>query len=160
MLDVLVNCAGLAQNNPFEEITPDLYDAVMNANVRAPYFLTQKMLPMLRESDCATILNICSSLAHKGYPCQSIYAASKHALIGWSKSLSNEVYKDNIRIHVISPGGVFTDMVRVSRPDLKPGGMTLPEDIAEVAGFYLSMRMRDAVIDEVQVHRPAKEPFA
>ena len=131
----------------------------MNANVRAPYFLTQKMLPLLRGSDCATILNICSVLAHKGYPFQSVYAASKHALIGWSKSLSNEVYKDNIRIHVISPGGVYTDMVRISRPDLTPEGMTLPEDIAEIADFYLSMRMRDAVIDEIQVHRPAKEPF-
>lgn len=50
---------------------------------------------------------------------QSAYAASKHALLGMSKSLANEVYKENIRVHVISPGSVFTDMIARVRPDKK-----------------------------------------
>ena len=76
-----------------------------------------------------------------------------------SKSLANEVYKEGIRVHVISPGGVFTDMVRIARPDLSEEGMILPEDIAEIAAFFLEHRT-NAVIDEIQAHRVGKEPFA
>ena len=158
-LDVLINNAGLAQSQPFESITPEDYDRIMNTNVKAPFLLTQAALPHLRASDYATIINIASVTAHKGYPLQSVYSASKHALIGMSKSLANEVYKDGIRVHVISPGGVFTDMVRIARPDLSDEGMILPEDIAEIAAFFLEHRT-NSVIDEIQTHRVGKEPFA
>ena len=158
-LDVLINNAGLAQSQPFESITADEYDRIMNTNVKAPFLLTQAALPHLRASDFATVINIASVTAHKGYPLQSVYSASKHALIGMSKSLANEVYKEGIRVHVISPGGVFTDMVRIARPDLSEEGMILPEDIAEIAAFFLEHRT-NAVIDEIQAHRVGKEPFA
>lgn len=159
-VDVLINNAGLVHNCGVDEMTPELFDSIMQVNVRAPYFLSQKLLPSLRESSCATIINICSVVAHKGYPHQSVYAASKHALLGFSKSLANEVYKDNIRVHVVSPGGVFTPMIAKARPDLTPEGMILPEDIASIVGFYLEMRTTNAVIDEIQLHRVNKEPFA
>lgn len=159
-VDVLINNAGLVHNCTVEEMTPELFDSIMQVNVRAPYFMCQKALPDLRKSNCATIINICSVVAHKGYPRQSVYAASKHALLGLSKSLSNEVYRDNIRVHVISPGSVFTPMIAKVRPDLTPEGMMLPEDIASVVGFYLEMRTSNAVVDEIQLHRVNKEPFA
>ena len=159
-VDVLINNAGLVHNCTVEEMTPELFDSIMQVNVRAPYFMCQKALPELRKSDCATIINICSVVAHKGYPRQSVYAASKHALLGLSKSLANEVFRDNIRVHVISPGGVFTPMIAKARPDLTPEGMMLPEDIASVVGFYLEMRTSNAVVDEIQLHRVTKEPFA
>ena len=79
--------------------------------------------------------------------------------MGLSKSLAREVQKDGIRVHVISPGGVFTDMVRLTRPDLSEEGMILPEDIAEIAAFFIENRT-NAVIDEIQVRRAGKEPFA
>ena len=132
----------------------------MDLNAKAPYFLCQAALPALRKSSLATIINITSVVAHKGYPFQSAYAASKHALAGFSKSLANEVYKDNIRVHLISPGGVYTPMVALARPDLTPDMISLPEDIAEIAAFYLKMRDANAIIDEIQVHRSGKEPFA
>ena len=159
-LDVIINNAGLSHNCPVEEMTPELFDSIMQVNVRAPYFLSQQALPDLRKSDCATIINICSVVAHKGYPRQSVYAASKHALYGVSKSMANEFYKENIRVHVISPGSVFTPMIAMVRPDLSPEGMILPGDIAEIAGFYLEMRTTDCVIDEIEAHRVTKEPFA
>jgi len=158
-VDALINNAGLAQSQPFESISLEEYDRIMNTNVKAPFLLTQAALPHLRASDYAAVISIASVTAHKGYPLQSVYSASKHALIGMSKSLANEVYRDNIRVHVISPGGVFTDMVRISRPDLSEEGMILPEDIAEIAAFFLEHRT-NAVIDEIQVHRAGKEPFA
>ena len=74
--------------------------------------------------------------------------------------MANELYKENIRVHVISPGSVFTPMIATVRPDLSPEGMILPEDIAEIAGFYLEMRTTDCVIDEIEAHRVTKEPFA
>ena len=159
-VDVLINNAGLVHNCTVEEMSPELFDSIMHVNVRAPYFMCQRALPDLRKSDCATIINICSVVAHKGYPRQSVYAASKHALLGLSKSLANEVYRDNIRVHVISPGSVFTPMIAKVRPDLTPEGMMLPEDIASVVGFYLEMRTSNAVVDEIQLHRVNKEPFA
>ena len=159
-VDVLINNAGLVHNCTVEEMTPELFDSIMQVNVRAPYFMCQRALPDLRKSDCATIINICSVVAHKGYPRQSVYAASKHALLGLSKSLANEVYRDNIRVHVISPGGVFTPMIAKVRPDLTPEGMMLPEDIASIVGFYLEMRTSNAVVDEIELHRVNKEPFA
>lgn len=158
-LDILINNAGMALSCPYEQTTESQFDNIMATNVRAPYFLCQAALPALRNSDHATIINISSVVGHKGYPLQSAYAASKHALIGMSKSLANEVYTENIRVHVIAPGAVFTDMVRIARPDLTEEGMILPEDIAEVAAFFIEHRS-NAVVDEIQVHRAGKAPFA
>lgn len=159
-IDVIINNAGLAHNCPAEEVSPELFDSIMQLNVRAPYFLCQRALPDLRKSDCATIINICSVVAHKGYPRQSVYSASKHALLGLSKAMANELYRENIRVHVISPGGVFTPMIAVARPDLSPEGMILPQDVADIAMFYLEMRKTNAVVDEIELHRVTKEPFA
>ena len=157
-IDILVNCAGLAHHNPFTEVTPELFDSIMKVNVRTPYFLIQKAIPYLSESDCATIVNICSSLAHDGYPDQSVYAASKHALLGFSKSFANELYQKNIRVHCISPGAVFTDMVALTRPDLTSDGMTVPQDVADAISYFLHMRKTNSVIDEIRLHRVTKSP--
>lgn len=157
-LDILVNNAGMALSRSFEETTMAEYDRIMALNARVPYLACHLALPLLRCSECASILNIASVVAHKGYPLQSAYAASKHALAGFTKSLASEVYREDIRVHLISPGGVFTDMVRIARPDLTGEDMILPEDIAEIAAFFIEHRT-NAVIDEICVHRSGKEPF-
>ena len=157
-LDILVNNAGIALSRSFEETTMAEFDRIMALNVRVPYLACHLALPLLRCSECASILNIASVVAHKGYPLQSAYAASKHALAGFTKSLASEVYREDIRVHLISPGGVFTDMVRIARPDLTGEDMILPEDIAEIAAFFIEHRT-NAVIDEICVHRSGKEPF-
>ena len=157
-IDVLINNAGIALNCPLEETTEEQYDRIMNINAKAPYFLMKAALPYLRRSDSATVINIASVVGHAGYPYQSAYAASKHALLGFTKSFAREVYKEGIRVHAVSPGGVYTDMVKVARPDLTPDGMIRPEEIAEIVQFLLKFR-GNAVIDEVGVHRLSKEPF-
>ena len=151
-LDILVNNAGIALSRSFEETTMAEFDRIMALNARVPYLACHLALPLLRCSECASILNIASVVAHKGYPLQSAYAASKHALAGFTKSLASEVYREDIRVHLISPGGVFTDMVRIARPDLTGEDMILPEDIAEIAAFFIEHRT-NAVIDEICVHR-------
>ncbi len=158
-IDIVINNAGVAHSTPFEEITTEQYDAIMNINVRAPFFMCQKTLPHLVKSDFGTIINIASITAHKGYPLQSVYSASKHALLGFTKALGKEYYERGVRTHVISPGGVFTDMIRISRPDLTSEGMILPEDVAETVMYLLKMRKTACVADEIIFHREAKEPF-
>ncbi len=157
-LDVLINNAGMALNRPFEETTLEEYDRIMAINARVPFILCQRCLPLLRKSESPTIINIGSVVSHKGYARQSAYAASKHALLGMSKALAKEVAPEGIRVHVISPGGVFTDMVHVARPDLTEEGMIVPEEIAELAAFLIEHR-HCGVIDEIQIHRTGKEPF-
>lgn len=157
-VDVLLNNAGMAQSTSFGEVSEAEFDRIMAINVRVPYFLTQKALPYLRSSRAASVINIASVVAHAGYPLQSAYGASKHALLGFTKSLAAECYKDGIRVHAIAPGGVYTDMVRIARPDLTPDGMILPEDIADIVHFLLSSR-GNAVVDEIIVHRVGKQPF-
>ena len=157
-IDILINNAGIAINAPFEETQIEDFDRIMNINVKVPFVLCQKALPYLRKSNHATIINIGSVVAHKGYVNQAVYTASKHAMLGFSKSLANEVYTENIRVHTICPGGVFTDMVRVTRPDLTGEDMIMPEEIADIIVFLLTRR-GNAVIDDICVHRAGKQPF-
>lgn len=157
-LDILINNAGVTLSAPLEETTLAQYERVMNTNVRAPFVLISRALAHLKAAR-GRVINIASVVAHKGYAQQSVYAASKHALLGLSKSLANEVYKDGVRVHVISPGGVYTDMVKIARPDLAPEGLVVPQEIAQTVMFLLRME-GNAVIDEICVRREGKPPFA
>ncbi len=157
-IDILINNAGMAFNCDFEKTETEILDKIMNINFRSPYLLTQKALPFIKKSERASIINIASVVGHVGYPQQSAYVASKHALLGFTKSLANEVYKDGVRVHAISPGGVYTDMIKIARPDLTGEGMIMPNEIADIVTFLLKNR-GNAVIDEIVVHRVNKEPF-
>ena len=157
-LDILINNAGVALSKPFAETTIEDFDRVMATNVRAPFILIRSALPHLRKAR-GRVINIASVVAHKGYPLQSAYAASKHALLGLSKSLANELYEDGVRVHVISPGGVYTDMAKVARPDLSPDGLISAGEVADAAMFLLSLD-KNAVVDEICLHRQGKAPFA
>ena len=157
-LDVLINNAGMALNKPFEDTTLEEYDKIMAINARVPFELCRRCLPLLRTSDCPTIINIGSVVSHKGYFHQAAYAASKHALLGMTKALAKEVAPEGIRVHMLSPGGVYTDMVKIARPDLSGEGMIAPEEVAELAAFLIEHR-GNGVIDEIELHRAGKEPF-
>ena len=157
-LDILINNAGVALSRPFAETAIEDFDRVMATNVRAPFILIRSALPHLRKAR-GRVINIASVVAHKGYPLQSAYAASKHALLGLSKSLANELYEDGVRVHVISPGGVYTDMAKVARPDLSPDGLISAAEVADAVMFLLSLD-KNAVIDEICLHRQGKAPFA
>ncbi len=157
-VDILINNAGLAHSTAVEQTSATLYDKIMNINARAPFMLTQMALPFLRKSNRASIINIASVVSHAGYPLQSAYTASKHALLGFTKSLAQELFESGIRVHAISPGGVYTDMIKVSRPDLTGEGMITPKEIADIALFLIKNR-GNAVIDEIIVQRIGKTPF-
>jgi 3-oxoacyl-[acyl-carrier protein] reductase len=158
-LDTLVNNAGVALSRPIAQTTAEEWDHLMAVNARAPFMLCREALPHLKRSGHGRIVNIASVVGYKGYVNQGAYAASKHALAGFTKVLAQEVMADGIRVHLVSPGGVDTDLVAAMRPDLDRSGLTTPEEIAEIVLFLLQQE-GNAVIDEVNVRRPGKSPWA
>lgn len=158
-IDVVVNNAGIALSKPLEETTLEEWELQMAVNVRAPFLICREALPYLRRSPLATIINISSVVGTKGYVHQGAYTASKHALMGFTKVLARELHKEGIRVHVIAPGGVETDLIAVMRPDLLHEPLIAPSEIATIVWFLLSLRQGNAVIDEVNVRRASNEPW-
>lgn len=154
-LDVLVNNAGLAPGGPVESYSVADWDRAMAVNARAPFFVTQALLPLLRQARPGYVINMASVVAKKGYAHQAVYTASKHALLGWTKALAREVASDELRVHAILPGGVDTEMIRGVRPDIDPAELIDPREIADVVAQLVAMR-GNAVIDEVVVRRRGK----
>ena len=157
-LDVLVNNAGLAWADSFENLTPDDYDRIMGLNVRVPLFLTQAALPHLLASDEKTIVNISSVVGHKAYVNQTLYAASKHALNGLISALAKEYRTKGLIVHNVAPGGVATEMIKTARPDLDPTTLIAPEEVARTVSFLLSLK-GTAQIDEIRIRRRDNVPF-
>jgi len=103
-------------------------------------------------------VNIASVVGVKGYPLQSAYTASKHALRGWTISLAEELRGTNVRVHVVCPGAVDTGMVGNVRPDIKAADLIGPEEVAELV-LYLVTRTGNAVVDELHIRRVAAAPW-
>lgn len=157
-LDIIINNAGIAISGPVEKTTIDEWNNMMNINARTPFFICKEAIPYLRKSDHATIINISSAVGRKGYKNQGAYCASKHALMGMTKVLAQEVQKDNIRVHVIAPGGVATEMITKMRPDINQDELIQPEEIANIAIFLIKNR-GNAMIDEINVSRASNTPW-
>lgn len=151
-IDVLINCAGIPQKGPFMEVTPEQWNAVFAVNARAPFFLCQAALPYLKQSSKPVVINISSVVGFKGYIQQSVYSSSKHALAGFTKVFAKEVQPFGIRVHLISPGGVATEMVTKMRPDIDPSELIQPEEIAEIVRFLLT-RKGNGTLDEFYIRR-------
>jgi len=111
-VDVLVNCAGVFPLGSFHEITLDQYEECIQINLTAPFILSQELSKGMIERGWGRIVNIASSSAYGGGPNTSVYCASKHALLGLSRSLFAELKKFGIRVLCVSPGTIKTEMGR------------------------------------------------
>jgi 3-oxoacyl-[acyl-carrier protein] reductase len=130
-IDVLVNNAGVLIARPFEELTLEDWDVTMATNLRGLYLTTRLVLPGMRARRRGTIVNIASLAGRNGFVGGSAYSASKHAVLGFSRSLMLEARKDNVRVIAICPGSVATGMLRdqaMLKPD--PERILRPEDVA------------------------------
>ncbi len=157
-IDLLVNCAGLAQQGSFTDVEPAEWDRIFAVNAKAPFFICKEALPYLKQSQKPVIINIASVVGFKGYINQSVYSSSKHALTGFTKVLAKEVQPFGIRVHLISPGGVATDMVKEMRPDIKPDELLQPEEIAEIVRFLVTRKGR-GTIDQFYLRRYSSLAF-
>jgi 3-oxoacyl-[acyl-carrier protein] reductase len=156
--DVLVNNAGTTHSALLEDTATEDWERLMWVNARAPFILCREALPLLRKSDRTYIVNISSVVGVKGYPGQSAYTSSKHALRGMSMSLAEELRGTNIRVHVLCPGGVDTDLVDKVRPDIAKDELIGPEEVAELV-HYLVTHKGNAVVDELHIRRATSTPW-
>jgi len=131
-IDLLVNNAGIALLKPFEELTLGDWDATMATNLRSLYLVTREVLPVMRARKSGTIVNIASLAARNGFAGGTAYTASKHAVLGFGRSLMMEVRQDGIRVVTICPGSVDTALIR-NQGQLKPRleRILQPEDVAQ-----------------------------
>ncbi len=157
-LDILVNNAGVTHSAPLEQTSTEDWQRCISINATAPFILCREALSLLKKSQAAHIINIASVVGVKGYPLQSAYTASKHALRGMTISLAEELRGSNIRVHVLCPGGVDTDMVDRVRPDIDKGELIKPEEIAELV-LYLVTHKGNAVVDELRIRRATSTPW-
>ena len=105
---MLVNNAGVLIARPFEEMTLEDWDATMATNVRSLFLMTRAVLPAMRRRREGSIVNVSSLAGRNGFAGGTAYTASKHAVLGFSRSLMLEVRKDNVRVIAICPGSVDT----------------------------------------------------
>jgi NAD(P)-dependent dehydrogenase (short-subunit alcohol dehydrogenase family) len=110
-LDIFVNSAGIARHSPAVDTKPDDYDAVMGVNLRAAYFASAGAAKlMLAANRGGSIINISSQMGHVGGIDRGVYAASKHALEGMTKSMAIEWGPHAIRINTIAPTFIRTEL--------------------------------------------------
>jgi len=109
--DVLVNSAGLARHAPALDTTPADYDAAMNLNLRAAYFLTREVARgLIAANRPGSLINISSQMGHVGGPDRAVYCATKHALEGMTKAMALEWAPLGIRVNTLCPTFIRTPL--------------------------------------------------
>jgi 3-oxoacyl-[acyl-carrier protein] reductase len=153
-IGLLVNNAGVLIARPIAELTLADWDSTMATNLRGLFLMTRAVLPPMRARGRGDIVNVASLAARNGFAGGSAYAASKHAVLGFGRSLMLELRKEGIRVITVCPGSVDTGMLR-DQPMLKsdPARILQPEDVAEAILQALRLPER-ALVSEIDI-RPA-----
>lgn len=109
-VDALVNNAGILKLASIEELSPELWDTTFAVNARGVFQMTQALIPHMRERRYGRIVNIASLAARTGGPGQSHYAASKSAVVGFTRVSSMELGQHGITVNAVCPGIIQTEM--------------------------------------------------
>ena len=150
-VDCLVNNSGITFNRPFLRVTPEQFDRLYHVNVRAQFFLTQKVAEQMIARGGGAVCNITSIHGLQGAPEHSVYAGTKGAIIAYTRALAVELAWRGVRVNAIAPGWVTVEnyykaipgfdekaaaeSAKTSVPAARPGK---PEDIARLAAFLCS----------------------
>lgn len=118
-IDVLVNNAGVTKDNLLLRMNESDWDAVVDTNLKSVFNLTKQVSRIMLKQRSGSIINLSSIVGMKGQAGQSNYAASKAGIIGFSKSVADELGTRSIRCNVIAPGFIQTDMTDALGDDLK-----------------------------------------
>jgi 3-oxoacyl-[acyl-carrier protein] reductase len=150
-IEVLINNAGVLIARPFQELTLEDWDVTMSTNLRGLFLVTQAVLPGMRLRGRGTIVNVASLAGRNGFVGGTAYTASKHGVLGFSRSLMLEVRKENIRVVAVCPGSVDTGMLH-DQPMLRsdPRRILRPEDVAETILHALRLPER-AMVSELDI---------
>jgi NAD(P)-dependent dehydrogenase (short-subunit alcohol dehydrogenase family) len=157
-LDCLINNAGIAgPTGKVEDIAVEEWERCINIDLNGMFYCTRLGMPMLKKAGGGSIINLSSAAGRLGFPLRTPYAAAKWAVVGFSKSLSMEVGRDNIRVNAIQPGVVegermdrvigakakalgisFEEQRKISLERVSMGKMVSPYDIANMALYLAS----------------------
>ena len=143
---ILVNNAGITRDNLLLRMKEDEWDAIMDTNLKSAYRLSKAVLRGMMKARHGRIINVGSVVGVSGNAGQSNYAAAKAALIGFTKSLAQEVGSRDITVNCVAPGFIDTEMTRsltdAQRAKLLEqiplGRLGAPEDIAHAVAFLAS----------------------
>ena len=146
-IDVCVNNAGISKDNLLLRLSVDQWDDVMQANLKSIYNLTKQVIRPMMKARKGSIINMSSIVGLAGNAGQSAYAASKAGIIGFTKSIAQELGSRNIRCNAIAPGFIETDMTHYLKDGagaeawfskIPLGRFGKPEEMADVALFLAS----------------------
>ncbi|WP_212000708.1 3-oxoacyl-[acyl-carrier-protein] reductase [Chitinophaga sp. HK235] len=146
-IDICVNNAGISKDNLLLRMSPDQWDDVMNINLKSVYNMTKQVIRPMMKAKSGSIINMSSVIGIMGNAGQSSYAASKAGIIGFSKSIAQELGSRNIRCNAVAPGFIETDMTSYLKEGEAATGYIqqiplarfgTPEDIANVCLFLAS----------------------
>jgi acetoacetyl-CoA reductase len=145
-IDILVNCAGITRDATFRKMNPEQWRAVLSTNLDSVFNVTRHVIDDMMERGWGRIVNISSVNATRGQFGQTNYAAAKAGILGFTKSLAQEVVKKGVTVNAISPGYVQTDMVMAIREDVRQaivsqipaGRLAMPEEVADAVAFLAS----------------------
>jgi len=147
-IGILVNNAGITKDNLLVRMKDDEWDAIMATNLKPAWRLAKAVLRGMMKARSGRIIQIGSVVGATGNAGQANYAAAKAALVGFTKSLAQEVGSRHITVNCVAPGFIDTDMTR-SLPDAQReallgriplGRLGSPEDIAEAVAFLAGPR--------------------
>lgn len=148
-LDILVPCAGITGFHPLEGHDDDFFDRVMAVNVTAVFRLIRDAVPALKQSKHGRIVTIGSTLSRFGDSGLTAYGASKHAVLGMTRSMAAELGPFGVTVNCLQPGAIETPMTApafAAMPEFRAywenkaalGRLGQPEDIADVIAFLCS----------------------
>jgi NAD(P)-dependent dehydrogenase (short-subunit alcohol dehydrogenase family) len=157
-LDVLINNAGIGIYGEVVDFPVESFDKICAVNLRGTFLCCQQAMKLMIPRKSGYIINISSVVGFKGYQSQAAYSASKHGVMGITKSLAVEAQPYGIRVSAILPGGTDTELIRIARPDINPDDLIQLEDIDQTVLFLLSLSDR-AAIDQIYIRRRKAAPF-
>ena len=109
-IDVLINNAGIAKLQMFNDITDEDWNEMLNTNLNSVFYTTQEVLPNMIHNKNGCIINVSSIWGVVGASCEVAYSVSKAGINGMTKSLAKELGLSNIRVNAIAPGVIDTEM--------------------------------------------------
>ena len=150
-IDIVVNCAGVFPVLSLAASSLADFDHCFSVNVRAPFQLCRAFAAEMVQRRWGRLVNIASSSAYAGFKETSLYCASKHALLGFTRALHDELKPHNVRCFCISPGSIQTDMGRLVRNQ----DFSTFIDPIELAAFIVELISHDGqmISEEVRVNR-------